>query len=43
MANVLTRLGGRKRSLVSYSHAMTLFLLMTKTICAAGRRVPLGD
>ena len=26
-----------------YSHATTLFLLMTKILCAAGRRVPLGD
>ena len=26
-----------------YSHATTSFLLMTKILCAAGRRVPLGD
>ena len=26
-----------------YSHATTSFLLMTKILCVAGRRVPLGD
>ena len=26
-----------------YSHATTSFLLMAKILCAAGRRVPLGD
>ena len=26
-----------------YSHATTSFLLMTKILCAAGRRVPLDD
>ena len=26
-----------------YSHATTSFLLMTKILCAAGRRGPLGD
>ena len=26
-----------------YSHATTSFLLMTKILCAAGHRVPLGD
>ena len=28
---------------LSYSHATTSFLLMTKILYAAGRRVPLGD
>ena len=45
MANVLPRPGGRKHSgqYLCYSHATTSFLLMTKILCAAGRRVPLGD
>ena len=44
MANVLTRPSGRKRILVSIcSHATTSFLLMTKILCVAGRRVPLDD
>ena len=46
MANVLTRLGGRKPQSGQYlccSHTTTSFLLMTKILCVAGRRVQLDD
>ena len=46
MANVLTRAGGRKRILVStfvVHISTTSFLLMTKILCVAGRRVSLDD
>ena len=45
MANVLTRPGVRKRILVStfVVRMQTSFLLMTKIVCVAGRRVPLDD
>ena len=36
MANVLTRLG-------EFSTFIVRFLLMTKILCVAGRRVPLDD
>ena len=46
MANVMTRPDGRKRILFStfvVRMQTTSFLLMTKILCVAGRKVPLDD